>query len=198
MNSDTDEALFTRSQAVFLDLEWTAWEGSAARDWTGPGEYREIVQIGTVRTVVAENFREIASLDLLVRPRRNPVLSDYFVALCGVSQEELDARGVDFPEAAQRLDEFFGGDDVYSNGRDAEVLRENCSLCGLPFIFAGNRFVNLRPSLSRALGVAGSTMVSGELPALLGFGESDAAHNALFDARAVAATVRRLRERSRI
>ena len=31
---------------IVMDLEWTAWEGSSQRHWTGPGEEMEIVQIG--------------------------------------------------------------------------------------------------------------------------------------------------------
>ncbi len=32
-----------------LDLEWTAWEGSQESGWAGPGEKREIIQIGAIR-----------------------------------------------------------------------------------------------------------------------------------------------------
>lgn len=31
---------------VIFDTEYTTWEGAADRDWTGPGEHREVVQIG--------------------------------------------------------------------------------------------------------------------------------------------------------
>jgi hypothetical protein len=31
---------------AFFDLEYTAWEGSKARNWAGPGEHREIIEIG--------------------------------------------------------------------------------------------------------------------------------------------------------
>ena len=68
--------------AVF-DLEWTTWEGAQARNWSGPGEEREIVEIGAVKLDGRNSLREISAFDMLVRPRLNPLLSDYFTGLTG-------------------------------------------------------------------------------------------------------------------
>src|SRR5882762_1688961 len=62
---------------VVYDLEYTAWEGSQARGWSGPGEHREVVQIGAVRLDPHRGWAETASLARLVRPRINPRLSAY-------------------------------------------------------------------------------------------------------------------------
>ena len=62
-------------EIVVCDLEWTAWEGSLERSWSGPGEYREVIQIGAV-CLDAVHFRLVAVFDRLVRPVRNPILSD--------------------------------------------------------------------------------------------------------------------------
>ena len=75
---------------VVLDLEWTAWEGSLARSWTGPGECREVIQVGAVR-VDALRFERLAAFDRLVRPVRNPVLSDYITRLSGLTNERMVA-----------------------------------------------------------------------------------------------------------
>jgi inhibitor of KinA sporulation pathway (predicted exonuclease) len=78
--------------AVVFDLEFTAWEGSMAARWSRPGEFTELVQIGAVR-LNADTFEELGAIDLLVRPRLNPVLSDYFVELTGIGNVEMAARG---------------------------------------------------------------------------------------------------------
>ena len=69
-------------RAVVFDLEFTAWEGSMANRWSRPGEFTELVQIGAVR-VDARTFAVEAEMDVLVKPRLNPVLSEYFVQLTG-------------------------------------------------------------------------------------------------------------------
>lgn len=49
MTAGTDAGLPLDGTIVVFDLEWTAWEGSKARGWDGPGEEMEIVQIGVRR-----------------------------------------------------------------------------------------------------------------------------------------------------
>ncbi len=49
-----------RSTAVVFDLEFTAWERSVARNWSRPGEKKEVVQIGAVKFGV-ENLKYLAN-----------------------------------------------------------------------------------------------------------------------------------------
>lgn len=185
--------LFACERAVFLDMEWTAWPGSMAREWRGDGEHREIVQMGLVGIDVAGGMVETGSLDLLIRPRINSVLSDYFVELSGITQQRLDREGMDIAEALERAAAFVAGDEVYSNGRDAQILAENCALYGIKFPFENNRFVNLRPIIAEAVGLPPTDIVSGDLPEILGFDANGRRHDAVADARAVAGAVRLLR-----
>ncbi len=46
MTARPDARLPLDGAIVVFDLEWTAWEGSKARDCDGPGEEMEIVQFG--------------------------------------------------------------------------------------------------------------------------------------------------------
>ncbi|HJO97979.1 MAG TPA: hypothetical protein QF891_08275, partial [Rhodospirillales bacterium] len=48
---------------VVLDMEWTAWEGSRARRWGAPDEYREVVQIGAVKLDGGDALGERDSFD---------------------------------------------------------------------------------------------------------------------------------------
>ena len=177
---------------VVYDLEFTTWEGARARGWSGPGEHREIVQIGAIR--LDDSWDEVASLETLVRPRLNPVLSDYFVTLTGVTQAMVDARGVDFTTAQAQLAHFAdGGLLLYANGEDAEVLAENCRLANVPPAIARDRFRNVRSQIASMAGQ--SEINSCDLPAQFGFAIAGRDHDALADARAVAAAMRLARQR---
>jgi inhibitor of KinA sporulation pathway (predicted exonuclease) len=79
---------------VLADLEYTSWDGAMARDWGGPGEFREIVQIGAVKVTRAGGWHEVDALMVLVRPTLNPVLSDYFTNLTGITDADIARAGV--------------------------------------------------------------------------------------------------------
>ncbi|MFQ5765051.1 MAG: 3'-5' exonuclease, partial [Rhodospirillales bacterium] len=176
------------------DVEWTAWEGSRQRDWRGPGEEKEIVQIGALK-LRADTLAETDALDVLVRPRINPALSDYFIRLTGITQAELDAAGVDFADGLESLKAFVGEGvrAVYSMGTDYTIIRHNCALAGLSFPFDEGLFVNLREDLARTVGdeIAGTD--SSDLPAAMGFAAPGAAHQGVHDCRCIAETMRILR-----
>ena len=75
------------------DLEYTSWEGAHQRDWSGPGEHMEIVQIGAVKLDGGKELKEIGGFEILVRPSINPRLSDYFTGLTGIEQADIDGNG---------------------------------------------------------------------------------------------------------
>ena len=185
---------------VVLDMEWTAWEGSSARHWGAPGEYREIVQIGAVKLDGGNALGERESFDLLVRPRRNPVLSDYFIDLTGIVQARLDAEGVDFARAFEQFSAFLGPRPglLLSAGYDGWVLEENCRLCGVPFTLDRDLFFSITPMILGALGVEEETFMSSQLPELLGFPRPGRAHDAVGDARCIAEALRILLREGRI
>ncbi|MBI2235902.1 MAG: exonuclease domain-containing protein [Magnetospirillum sp.] len=173
---------------VVYDLEYTCWEGSLARDWDGPDEHREIVQIGAV--ALSAEFQELAALEVMVRPRINPRLSDYFTRLTGLSQARLDKEGVDIAEALARLHAFAEpGLPLASNGDDGGVIAENCRLAGLDHPLS-HRCVNVEFRIAAALD--GYRPMSFEIPELFGLPQSGRGHDALFDARAVAVALRSL------
>jgi len=53
--------------AIVFDTEFTAWQGSMERHWSGPGEFREIVQIGGISVDVA-TFAETGAFSVLIKP----------------------------------------------------------------------------------------------------------------------------------
>lgn len=179
---------------VVFDLEFTAWQGSMQRGWSGPGEHREVVAIGAVKLSPLAGLPEIAAFSCLVRPRINPQLSEYFVSLTGLTQAQVDAHGMAFPEALAELRAFIGPEveAVFSNGGDEQVLLENCRLTGIDLPIPIEMFHDLRPALARASGAGMEEVDSSRLGEKLGFVTDGRAHDALDDARAVAEALRRL------
>lgn len=174
---------------VIFDLELTAWPGSMARNWSGPGEYPEIIQIGAVR--LDGNLCETGALDVVVKPRLNPILSDFITDLTGITQERIDREGIDVIEALSRLAALAeGAGAILCNGADDAWIRRNVTLLGIDDPLAGRRFGSLSPYFRRAAGRE-THVVSSSLPQVFGFATTGRAHDGLADARAIAEALRR-------
>ena len=198
MASSDPATLFRRlpldGPVVVFDLEWTAWEGSRERGWSGPGEEREIVEIGAVRLDGANGLAETISFDVFVRPTINPILSAYFTRLTNIHQTLIDNDGLAFGEALTLFEAFVGGPDVpiLSFSQDPAVLRRNCALNRLPCPFEEARFRNVVPAIAAAAHRRAGSFSTSDLPGLFGFPPTDVAHSALGDARCIAAALRYL------
>lgn len=186
-------------EVIVFDLEFTAWDGSLARGWSEPWEWREVIHIGAVRCDAADDYRELESFEVFVRPRRNPRLSAYITALTGITDDDLDRRGVDFSSALAAFMAFCRPDTpLMMNGKDAQILCENCMLEGIDIPFPRTRASNLRPLLIQATGLPHETLISSELPRLLSLPPQPEKHTGLDDARAIVAALRHLRSLGRL
>jgi inhibitor of KinA sporulation pathway (predicted exonuclease) len=183
---------------VFYDLEMTAWPGSQERDWSEDWEFREIIQIGAVRVRNAAGLPEADRFLCHVSPTRNPVLSDYIVALTGIEQRVIDTEGFDFEEALAVFEEFCdGARAILSYGEDHEVIAENCVLNDLPPPDL-SRFGDVRTALPEAVRSRIAGVTSHDLPTLVGLEPIGRAHDAMDDAVSIARAVRELRARGEI
>ena len=158
-----------------------------ARHWLGPGECREVVQIGSVR--LDETFRVAAEFDVLVGPRVNGHLSAYFESLTGITNAALAARGIDFAEAYRRFLDFCGQTPIAAFGHDEDVLAENIRLYGLADMAPLPPFHDLRAWFARHQ-VDPRGLHSCDIGPALGVPFAGHAHNALDDARSIAAGMR--------
>ncbi len=185
------------AQAVIFDLEFTAWEGSRARGWSGPNEHREVIQIGAVR-VEAASGRTLAGLDLLVRPRINPVLSSFITNLTGIANEDLARHGMSFEEAYGRFLAFLGPAPLFCYGWDHEVIAENLALYGLVGRFPVPHAANLH-GFFRDAGLPIDHLSSGGLAGHLGLPSptQTRSHNALHDCLSQASAAAHLIARGR-
>ncbi len=178
---------------VLFDLEYTAWEGSQEREWNGANEYREIIQIGVIK--VSEMTEEDA-FAAFVKPVKNPQLSDYISELTGITQKEVDEKGLSFDEAVRKFLEFVGEYDAYCWGRDIEVFEENAKLLDQTLTLPREQFHDLRPFVIPLLNKAGideKKYSSGTLIQAFGKG-GDRAHDAVNDMRNLLEAMRELQE----
>lgn len=173
--------LFTQKEIIVYDTEYTTWEGAQERRWSGPNEFKEIVQIGAV-IVDTKNFKEIDSISIFVHPVKNPHLSKYFINLTHITQEEVDTRGIDLTDAINQFYKWSRGLDLYSYGTDAEVIEDNCKLIGVSFPFEKERVHNVK-EIFRAHGIAADDYMSSTIVRAFGKEPAHRGHNALNDVR---------------
>ena len=181
-----------RTITVF-DLEYTAWECSMARRWLAPGEFQEVVQIGAVK-LDGETLTILEELDLLVTPRINRDLSPYFTRLTGIGNADLAARGMDFTDAHDRFLAFAEGGAIGAFGRDDHVLDANLRLYGIRGARPLPPFQDLRRWFA-ACGIDPRGLHSCDIGPLLGVPFQGQTHNALDDARSIAAGMKVLASR---
>jgi len=165
---------------VIYDTEYTAWEGSMARGWSAPGEHRELIQIGALLLEGRRDLEILGAMDVLVKPSINDRLSSYVQELTGISQADIDERGVHPADALGYLSEFGAGLTHWSYGRDFEILDENCDLNSLPRLSNMVRFDDIKGLIS-SLGVDVEKHSSGTLHQAVGRSLDGQVHNALFD-----------------
>ena len=168
-------------QFILFDTEFTAWEGSKERGWTGPNEYKEIVQIGAIK-VETKTLAELDSFQILVKPKINPVLSDYFINLTGINQDEVDKEGVDFSTAVAGFKEWCQNLPLYCFGSDARILEENCKLLSISFPFLPTQFNNIK-DFFKSYGVPADNYYSSTIVEFFNVAPSRQGHDSLNDVR---------------
>lgn len=138
------------SHFVLFDLEYTTFEGCNKHGWHG-AQKREAVQLAAAR-INADTLEIMDTLNLCVKPTVNPKLSDYFTALTGITQEQVDTQGVSFGSAYKTFKHFAGPDKCFSHCwnedidslADGAVLNECLALNGLEDM-THPHYINIAP-----------------------------------------------------
>ncbi len=121
---------------VIFDTEYTTWEGCLTNGWTG-NHKKEIVQISALK--VSDNLEVLQEFNILCKPKINPVLSDYFIDLTHITNEQIQKDGTSFENAYNTFETFVSDDICYShawgadffNKSDGDILAENLNLYNL-------------------------------------------------------------------
>lgn len=172
---------------VIYDTEFTAWPGSNERGWSQPWENRELIQLAAIKVQVSDcGVTTLASFNELIKPVKNPVLSDYIVDLTGITQDMVDNLGVDFSSALALFKQFSDDGTIpcVAWGNDSDVVRENCQLFDMPYPRFNGGFGDLH-RLAKVHDLPGVGKCSGELASFLGLELEGKNHNALFDVRSI-------------
>lgn len=122
---------------VIFDTEYTSWKGCQENGWKN-GQEREVVQLSAVK--IDENLQVIDELCCYVKPKINPVLSDYFSELTGITNETIQKKGEDFASVYEKFYDFVAGDVCWSHGWgspendecDGTIINHNLELLNLP------------------------------------------------------------------
>ncbi len=170
-------------QFILVDTEYTTWEGAQARAWSGPGEHKELVQIGAIR-VDAETLAETNAFQVLIRPTINPTLSQYFIDLTGITQQQVDEQGLDVEKAIAHFAHWSGDLPLFCFGTDGQVIAGQCELAGIRNPFALDRFCDIRDTFE-ARGVPAHQFMSSTIVTAFGHQPERSGHNALNDARSI-------------
>lgn len=179
---------------IIYDTEFTAWEGSQHRNWGLSWEARELIQFSASCIQMSEHsLSVISSLDLFVKPNKNPKLSQYIQDLTGITQTDVD-NGL-LPKAFfKQLDSFCeqGQIPMASWGNDLHVLQETASLNQVSL---GNlNSYNLIEVFS-PFGI-NTNVSSGELFKQFDLTLTVHEHNALDDTRSLVASLTALHQQS--
>ena len=122
---------------IIFDTEYTSWCGCQEHGWRGR-QKREIVQISALR--ISNDLRLLGTFNILCKPVINPVLSDYFVKLTGITNKQIQSKGVSFKNAYKKFKKFVGKSQCLSHGYggkwtdkcDGEIILENLKLNNMP------------------------------------------------------------------
>ncbi len=122
---------------VIYDTEYTSWKGCQEKGWIEP-QKKEIVQIAALK-VEKSSLKVLEEFCCYIRPTYNPVLSDYFSALTGITNDKIEKEGVSFEKADERFAKFAGNLPCYAHGwgdgdkiADGAIFKLNWEYNNLP------------------------------------------------------------------
>ena len=120
------------NEIIIYDLEYTTWHGALERNWSKKNEIREITWIAAI-LVDVNTLQEIDSFDCIIKPTMNPVLSEYFIDLTGLTQQRVDKEGISFFEGVRAFQRFVNSRPIACHGWDIVAFLENFQLKNLKF-----------------------------------------------------------------
>lgn len=113
---------------ILFDTEYTAWEGSQARNWSYSWEHRELIYISALKVKNENNTLIILDrFDYYIKPNINKILSDYIINLTGITQQLIDSAS-SILEVLEKFYDFSENLNLYSYGNDYYEIKENIIL----------------------------------------------------------------------
>lgn len=186
---------------VVYDTEFTSWSHSLETGWKSPNQCREVFQFGALKINLSENWQIVDELCLLIKPTKNPELSDYICNLTGITNNMM-TQALSVGTAFEILRDFCTGCDyIISNGWDGCVVRETLTLGNANYNFSPEhgfpKDLDVRPFFCSVLDASITECNTCNLPQLTSkVFSGERPHNALCDARKVYNAMLWIKERN--
>ena len=176
------------AKLAIIDVEYTSWEGAMQRNWSGANEHREAVQIYICG--LSEDFEVVWNKEYFTRPILNPLLSNYFTLLTGITQERVDALGVSLQSILLSLQELTSYGPIFSWGDgDEGSLRDSCKIQELEYDAFLPSIHDIRPIFQHC-GIDTSKYQSGTLFKAVGLSMNGKQHDSQHDVKSMIESLR--------
>jgi len=180
---------------VILDLEWTSWKGNyygknlffhKRKTW----QKEEIIQIGAIK--FNKNYKIIDKLNLYVKPKFNPILSDHIKNLTGIKQNKLEKKGITFIRSYKIFKNFCKKTKIFSNGIDGLIMKKNLNYNNLK----DNKLKikNIKKNLNKKYKIPKEFLFSPIIHTFFGYKlKKNKMHNAIHDCQNVLKTFKKIK-----
>lgn len=152
-----------------VDLEATCWDAASALPGVAGATHvepeSEIIEIGAV--MVDESYERVSEFDVICRPVKHPILSDFCVELTGITQGMVEC-GHDLAATLRKFGQWIHafaehGAVLASWGvYDRNMLLDSCYATGVWYPF-DSRHMNVKNYVADKLGLAKPTGLSKSL-----------------------------------
>ena len=190
---------------VIFDTEYTSWKGCQEFGWKN-GQKKEVVQLSAIK--INENLEVIGEFSVYVKPKINPVLSDYFINLTGITNEMITEKGISLSDAYALFSQFVDNDVCWSHGwgspleniSDGQIINDNLQLIGIhPKNIKYYNIAAFFAEMYKKYNIDIKSQSSGMIATLLGRDKNLknlglATHNALYDVYSILEGIKNFRE----
>lgn len=134
--------------AIIFDCEFLCLEGSQRRFWCAAHDPDPVIaQIGAVKLGLGGDVPIIERFSAYVRPidrfGNRYALDPFFTTLTGITEDDIDTKGVGLSEALSALDRFSDGARFWSWGKDElNMVAISCYVAGVEPSIPAARFDN--------------------------------------------------------
>jgi inhibitor of KinA sporulation pathway (predicted exonuclease) len=134
--------------AIIFDCEFLCLEGSQRRFWCAAHDPDPVIaQIGAVKLGLDGDAPILDRFSAYVRPidrfGSRYSLDPFFTTLTGITEDDIDTKGVDLSEALSALDRFSDGARFWSWGKDElNMVAISCYVAGVEPSIPAARFDN--------------------------------------------------------
>ncbi|MCF6276508.1 MAG: exonuclease domain-containing protein [Candidatus Magasanikbacteria bacterium] len=177
---------------IFVDLEYVYPGMTRESGRPTEKEQRQVTQIAAI-LVNSKTNEELGFFDILVKPPFTKILPEFSTELTGITQKQMDKKGINFKEALEKFYNFCGDNTIWTFNADFGVFLQNCNYHNISFLYKNRPFIKVKQKLP-FWGVDPDKYSSGTLYKAVGLKMDGHTHNALHDVRSMSAAVHKFEQ----